>query len=96
MTTRIQSIPILEARGGPYSDAPEAQRKNAMASPSGRMGRAEDIADVVAFLASEACRWVTGQTIASTAGRCERSSVAVASEASRLDWLREQREALAQ
>jgi 3-oxoacyl-[acyl-carrier protein] reductase len=28
-----------------------------------RLGRAEDIADVVAFLASEEARWVTGQNI---------------------------------
>ena len=31
--------------------------------PAGRLGQPEDIADVVAFLASEEARWVTGQTI---------------------------------
>ena len=29
----------------------------------GRIGRGEDIADVVAFLASDGARWITGQTI---------------------------------
>ncbi len=43
--------------------APEAQRKAATASPLGRMGTPEDVADVVAFLASEASRWVTGQNL---------------------------------
>jgi 3-oxoacyl-[acyl-carrier protein] reductase len=43
--------------------APEAQRRAAMASPLGRLGTPEDIADVVAFLASEASRWVTGQNL---------------------------------
>ena len=32
-------------------------------SPMGRLGRPEDVADVVAFLASDDSRWVTGQWI---------------------------------
>jgi 3-oxoacyl-[acyl-carrier protein] reductase len=32
------------------------------------MGRPEDIADVVAFLASERARWVTGQAIGASGG----------------------------
>ena len=34
----------------------------------GRIGTPEDIADVVAFLASEDARWVTGQVLAATGG----------------------------
>lgn len=37
-------------------------------TPLGRFGRPEDIADVVAFLASEDGRWVTGQAISATGG----------------------------
>lgn len=37
-------------------------------TPLGRMGRPEDIADVVAFLASEKARWVTGQAIGASGG----------------------------
>jgi 3-oxoacyl-[acyl-carrier protein] reductase len=37
-------------------------------TPLGRLGRAEDIADVVAFLAGDDARWVTGQTIAAAGG----------------------------
>jgi 3-oxoacyl-[acyl-carrier protein] reductase len=34
----------------------------------GRLGEVEDIADVVAFLASDAARWITGQTIHANGG----------------------------
>ncbi|WP_306209059.1 SDR family oxidoreductase [Actinoplanes sp. RD1] len=37
-------------------------------TPLGRLGRPEDIADVVAFLASDDARWVTGDTIAAAGG----------------------------
>lgn len=32
-------------------------------TPLGRMGEPEDIADIVAFLASDQARWITGQTL---------------------------------
>ncbi|MBA2726081.1 MAG: SDR family oxidoreductase [Actinobacteria bacterium] len=32
-------------------------------APLGRVGRPEDIADVIAFLASEQARWLTGQLL---------------------------------
>ena len=37
-------------------------------TPLGRLGRAEDVADVVAFLASPAARWVTGQVVRANGG----------------------------
>ncbi len=41
----------------------EEQEAAAKSSPFGRIGRADDIADVVAFLVSEEARWITGQHI---------------------------------
>ncbi|WP_407287871.1 SDR family oxidoreductase [Streptomyces sp. BP-8] len=46
----------------------EAQRRLAGMSPLGRIAQAEDIGDVVAFLASDDSRWVTGQWIDATGG----------------------------
>lgn len=37
-------------------------------TPMGRLGQPEDIADVIGFLASDAARWVTGQSIAVDGG----------------------------
>ena len=37
-------------------------------TPLGRVGQPEDIALVVAYLASENARWVTGKLIAATGG----------------------------
>jgi 3-oxoacyl-[acyl-carrier protein] reductase len=44
-------------------DNAEAQASTAAMSALGRVGRPEDIADVVAFLASDSGRWITGQVI---------------------------------
>jgi 3-oxoacyl-[acyl-carrier protein] reductase len=38
-------------------------------TPLGRLGQPEDVADVVAFLASDASRWVSGRTILVDGGR---------------------------
>jgi 3-oxoacyl-[acyl-carrier protein] reductase len=43
--------------------AAEATEPLAQASPFKRLGTAEDIADVVSFLASEPARWITGQQL---------------------------------
>lgn len=50
-----------------YADA-EAHAAVAAASPSGRWGRPEDAAELVAWLLADASAWVTGQTIASDGG----------------------------
>ncbi|MFH8348085.1 SDR family oxidoreductase [Streptomyces sp. NPDC018045] len=47
---------------------PEAQRTSAAISPLGRVGAPRDIGDIVAFLASDDSRWVTGQWIDATGG----------------------------
>lgn len=50
-----------------YADA-EAHAAVAAASPSGRWGRPEDTAELVAWLLGDGSAWVTGQTIASDGG----------------------------
>jgi 3-oxoacyl-[acyl-carrier protein] reductase len=45
-----------------------AREDYAQRTPLGRVGQPEDIADVVAFLASEDGRWITGETIFATGG----------------------------
>jgi 3-oxoacyl-[acyl-carrier protein] reductase len=47
---------------------PELAAKYGAAVPLGRMGEPEDIADVVAFLASDDARWITGQNLPVTGG----------------------------
>jgi 3-oxoacyl-[acyl-carrier protein] reductase len=41
----------------------EIQERMMAASPLGRLGDPEDIADVVAFLVSDRARWITGKNI---------------------------------
>ncbi|WP_083863329.1 SDR family oxidoreductase [Nocardia exalbida] len=36
--------------------------------PLGRLGEPDDIADVVAFLASDAARWITGASVPAGGG----------------------------
>ena len=47
---------------------PELARRYGAAVPLGRMGEPDDIADVVAFLASEDARWITGQNLTVSGG----------------------------
>ena len=47
---------------------PEAQQFLSGITALGRIGKADDIADVAAFLASEDSRWVTGQYIEASGG----------------------------
>lgn len=47
---------------------PELAKKYGAAVPLGRMGEPEDIADVVAFLAADDSRWITGQNLTVAGG----------------------------
>jgi len=42
---------------------PAAEAEITQKTPLGRMGRPEDVADVIVFLASEQARWLTGQLL---------------------------------
>lgn len=51
-----------------FPRAEEMQRAIVDATPLGRLGTAEDFAEVVSFLASDASRWITGQTVLADGG----------------------------
>jgi 2-hydroxycyclohexanecarboxyl-CoA dehydrogenase len=55
---------------GPMAEVftPEAQEKAAKAYPLRRLGKPEDIANAVVFLASDAASFITGQTISVSGG----------------------------
>jgi 3-oxoacyl-[acyl-carrier protein] reductase len=60
----VNSLRVGPTIPGMFSKAPpERQAAMAAASPFKRLGTPEDVADVVAFLVSDAGRWITGQTI---------------------------------
>ncbi len=46
----------------------EMEKRQEMNIPLGRVGRPEDIADVIVFLASDQARWLTGQVIKVSGG----------------------------
>ncbi|MBV9842305.1 MAG: glucose 1-dehydrogenase [Sphingomonadaceae bacterium] len=46
----------------------DAMRAAARAHPAKRVGEPEDLADIVAFLASDDSRWINGQVISATGG----------------------------
>ena len=46
----------------------EMEREWARYYPLGRLGRAEDIAPMIAFLASSQASWITGQAISVNGG----------------------------
>lgn len=51
-----------------WIDAPGAREAAAEVSAFGRIGTPKDVAEVVAYLAGDAARWITGQRIDATGG----------------------------
>ncbi|MEN8655966.1 SDR family oxidoreductase [Streptomyces sp. 21So2-11] len=60
--------PGITRNGNPVFDIPEAVEQMAQLSAFGRVGEPEDVADVVAFLASDDARWITGSFVDATGG----------------------------
>ncbi|EIV96258.1 SDR family oxidoreductase [Frankia sp. QA3] len=60
--------PGITDNGGPVFDIPEAVEQMAQLSAFKRVGKAEDVADVVTFLATDEARWITGAFIDATGG----------------------------
>ncbi|CAL9521735.1 3-oxoacyl-[acyl-carrier-protein] reductase FabG [Streptomyces sp. enrichment culture] len=56
------------ATNGASFEAPGLSELIAGTTALGRLGTADDVADVVAFLASDAARWFTGQVIDASGG----------------------------
>lgn len=60
--------PGITRNSNPVFDIPEAVEQMAALSTFNRVGEPQDVADVVAFLASDAARWVTGAFIDASGG----------------------------
>lgn len=60
--------PGITNNGAPVFDIPEAVEQMARTSAFNRVGEVGDIADVVAFVASEESRWITGSYIDASGG----------------------------
>ncbi|GAA3041921.1 SDR family NAD(P)-dependent oxidoreductase [Streptosporangium longisporum] len=56
------------AANGPVFDTPGLAELIAGGTALGRLGGPDDVADVVAFLASDAARWITGQVVDASGG----------------------------
>ncbi|MFJ8936553.1 SDR family oxidoreductase [Streptomyces sp. NPDC102365] len=59
---------LTDASAATLLSDPQAEEQAAALAALGRIGRPEDMADIVAFLASDDARWVTGQVIDATGG----------------------------
>jgi len=64
----IGSESMWQSGGLFYKMTPEVKEKMAKAYPLRRLGRAEDVASAVLFLASDAASWITGQAISVDGG----------------------------
>ncbi|AOS61867.1 glucose 1-dehydrogenase [Actinoalloteichus hymeniacidonis] len=61
-------LPGLTDTDGLRPEIRENAQSIVQMTPLGRIGNPEDIAEVVAFLASDEARWITGQTIGASGG----------------------------
>lgn len=61
-------LTATDMNGGWMRNNPMGQAYAAACSVFGRVGRPDDIADIVAFIASADARWISGQTIDATGG----------------------------
>jgi 3-oxoacyl-[acyl-carrier protein] reductase len=67
---RVNAVAPAITRTDMTADIPQAHLEQERAlTPLGRLAEPEDIADVVAFLASSNARWITGRTILTDGGR---------------------------
>ncbi|MGW2680597.1 SDR family oxidoreductase [Streptomyces sp. NPDC001436] len=65
----INSVaPGITRNGNPVFDMPEVVEQMAGLSAFNRVGEPEDVADVVAFLATDEARWITGSFVDATGG----------------------------
>ncbi|MFE5580137.1 SDR family oxidoreductase [Kitasatospora sp. NPDC056531] len=65
----INSVaPGITRNSNPVFDIPEAVEAMAQLSTFNRVGEPEDVADVVAFLATDDARWITGSFVDATGG----------------------------
>lgn len=60
--------PLLRSSFAKSADPEAALAKNAARHPLGRLGTAEEVADLAVFLASERARWITGSVYAIDGG----------------------------
>jgi NAD(P)-dependent dehydrogenase (short-subunit alcohol dehydrogenase family) len=60
--------PLLRASFARTADPEEARVKNIARHPLGRLGTAEEVADLAVFLASDRARWITGSVYAIDGG----------------------------
>ena len=60
--------PGITRNDNPVFGIPEAVEQMAALSAFGRVGEPDDVADVVAFLASDEARWITGAFVDATGG----------------------------
>ncbi|MEV6971885.1 SDR family oxidoreductase [Kitasatospora sp. NPDC093806] len=68
ITVNAVSPGIVATEINPWLEDPRAHAVAAAHSVFNRVGEAGDVADVVAFLASDDARWVTGQNLDATGG----------------------------